>query len=539
MSTLQTYDRFPLLKLIEKIAIGVCLILLALQTLRYANPAFDELGSDGSIYFYVGSLITHGKLPYADAMETKPPVIFYLNALGYLLGGGTRWGLWLMEFVFISGALVFGYLLIKKIFGPVPALIGSLFWALGLPDLLLQGNFTEEFSLLPNFMALYIFWRFKNQPKKIYFGLIGFLFAFSFLLRPNNALVPILLVAIIVLVDLFQRKGNDALTKTGWFLFGFIISFAIVYVYFLYKGIASDYIEAAYLYNFSNSNPVQRPSLWDSSLVPGFSKLGISAWIAVAGYLVNIYYLVIRRHTILNLYLLFLWPFEIVLSGLTGRGYGHYFIIWLPAIALLIGMFIHFLEQTMSKTFLGNRLRGSLSRAVFSALFALVLFFSFSGIVQKYGESFYRILFDRVNGIEYVDPVSAYVRSSTQPGDQILVWGGHVKINIMSRREAPTAYVYYPLFISSPYSERYESRFFRDLETKRPILIIDAYPYNVRRDILSLDPEVRRIQIEDGKGWEHTPHNLDEVLNFIANNYHLEKMIKTHFGRVAVYRINQ
>lgn len=538
MTVIQNNQRRSLVDLVGKLALVVCLVLLSLQALRYANPAFDEMGSDGGIYFYVGSSIANGKLPYVDVMETKPPAIFYLNALGYLLGGGTRWGLWLLEFVFLFGALAIAYLLVKKLFGPLPALMSSLLVALNLSDMLFRGDFTEEFSLLPNFLALYLFWRFRNSPTKIYFGFIGLLFSFSFLLRPNNALVPLLLVTMLVLADLFQRKWKEAFAKAAWFMLGFFILFAIVLVYFFYKGIVSNYIEAAYLYNFSYSDPTTHPSLWTSSIVPGFSILGVGVWVAVVGYIVNIYYLAVGQRTFLNFYVLFLWPIEIVLSGLGGHGFGHYFIIWLPALALLVGMAIHFFEQMLLKTFLSKYLQTSLSQAVLSCVLAFVLTFSFWGIMQRYGESFYRVLFARASGIEYVDPVSAYVRATTHPGEKVLVWGAQAKINVVSHRESPTAFIFYSLFIASPFTERYEAKYFDDLKTKRPVLIVDSYLYNPNRDTLSLDPIARQQQIRDGLGWPRTPYNLSQVLDFIANNYHLEKLIKTHDGRIAIYRLN-
>ncbi|HEY2982019.1 MAG TPA: hypothetical protein VGJ22_12620, partial [Anaerolineales bacterium] len=95
---MQTDERISSAVTSSRILLGLLSILLALSVLVQANPATRLPGRDNGFYLYIGEEIVHGKLPYRDAWESKPPAIFYLNALALRLGRGSRWGIWTIEF---------------------------------------------------------------------------------------------------------------------------------------------------------------------------------------------------------------------------------------------------------------------------------------------------------------------------------------------------------------------------------------------------------------------------------------------------------
>src|SRR6185503_20182226 len=78
---MQTTDRISFTLTASQILAGLSFIVLALSVLVQANPATRLPGRDNGFYLYIGEQIVHGKLPYRDAWESKPPAIFYLNAL--------------------------------------------------------------------------------------------------------------------------------------------------------------------------------------------------------------------------------------------------------------------------------------------------------------------------------------------------------------------------------------------------------------------------------------------------------------------------
>ena len=49
---------------------------------------------DKEIFQYTGRAILHGAVPYLDFFDHKPPLIFFLNAIGQIFGS---WGLWVID----------------------------------------------------------------------------------------------------------------------------------------------------------------------------------------------------------------------------------------------------------------------------------------------------------------------------------------------------------------------------------------------------------------------------------------------------------
>jgi len=80
----------------NKHSYGLYFSLLAclLLSLLY-SPSFDLGMSDKAIFTYTGQAIAKGLVPYRDFFDHKPPLIFFINYAGTLLGGA--WGLWVIN----------------------------------------------------------------------------------------------------------------------------------------------------------------------------------------------------------------------------------------------------------------------------------------------------------------------------------------------------------------------------------------------------------------------------------------------------------
>jgi hypothetical protein len=104
-----------------------------------------------------------------------------------MINSGTRWGVWLLEFLFLYSAAVIGYRLLRKIWQPGAAIFGMVFWVWGLDSVFWKGDLVEEFPLLFSMAALSFFWLGIRNPKiRLYDCLIGGMAALSFLFRAIN-----------------------------------------------------------------------------------------------------------------------------------------------------------------------------------------------------------------------------------------------------------------------------------------------------------------------------------------------------------------
>jgi hypothetical protein len=510
----------------------VFIVLFVAVVLAQANPFYQSPNRDGGLFMYMGERILKGDKLYVDIWDNKGPLIFYLNALGLFLGRGLRWGVWGLEFGFIFLAALFGFNLMKKMWGLVPAIFGTWFWLAGLNELARGGNFTEDYSMLFNFAALYLFWLYLQKDRnRIYLFLIGVTLSLSFLLRANNIGVQLSIILVIILLAILDRTYKQNLVDLLWLGLGSLLVFALVAAYFQSLGTLKEMIVAGYTYNFFYSSGGINLVELGRSFTRGANLLGYIFIIVLLGFMALVEKLpdTFRpsQKLLRDFYLLILigWPIEIVLSGLSGRNYPHYYICWLPYIGLLSGLLAYALIPAINER---------LSERPSITLLAVLVVVSLLNPValKQYQTSFTRILTDRSAGVEFVHPVAKYVRDHTDPNDRVLVWGFQPYINLEAHRESSTGVLSYPVLIESPYSDALNARFYQELVENKPALIVDMV--NPDNDTIPLiDPVRREAQAQRLENFV-PPFNLNQVFEYIASNYHVE----TEVNQVMIYRRN-
>jgi len=152
--------------------------------------------------------------------------------------------------------------------------------------------------------------------------------------------------------------------------------------------------------------------------------------------------------------------------------------------------------------------------------------------LAQYKTAFTRLLTDRGAGVEFIHPIAKYARENTEPDELVLVWGFQPFINQMAHRESSTGVLSYPVLIESPYSDELNDRFYQELVENKPVLIVDMV--NPDNDTIPfIDPVRREEQAQRLKSF-NPPSNLDQVFDYIHNNYHVE----TEINKVVIYRLN-
>jgi hypothetical protein len=496
-----------------------------------ANPYTVLPTRDSGCYLYIGRLILRGELPYINAWDSKPPAIFYINALGLLIGRGTRWGVWLLEFLFLYGAAVIGYRLLRKTWQPGAAIFGMIFWVWGLDNVFWKGDLVEEFPLLFSMAALSLFWFGNQKPRnRLYDLLIGVMSVLSFLFRANNIGIGVAIALAWIIIGIAQHQFPLMIKRLGAMLAGAGLALLCAGIFLWSRGILSASWNAAILYNFSYVG--DRTSIL-SSIIPGFQYLGLVAWIGLLGYGAVIFsafrMLKIKVFDAFMILMIVLWPIEILLSSLSGRSYMHYFVNWLPAVAILCGYFYHFAAPALlsekSISFLNTE------KIPLGAAALLAVFICFSRVMD-YSHAFETLVFDRSHGVEVINKVSLYIRRNTQPQDQVLDWV-QSGVNYMSQRDAPTAYLWYPEYLPSRITSTLVNGFYQDITSNPPEIIVDSYLV-APDDILSLNQDVRQQQMSVQKGLSvGRAGNLGQTLTFIQAHYKVETVIEGE----TIYRL--
>jgi len=509
----------------------VFLFLLTALALAPANPHLDKPARDGGFFLYAGSQILEGKIPYQDFWDSKGPGIFYINALGLWLGGGSRWGVWFVEFICLFGTLLLVYQALSKRWGTGAALFGSMLAGLGLRAVLGYGNYTEEYALFFNAIGLTLLLSLADDSQNDWKYLwVGAWFGLSFTFRANNIGGLIALLGAVFLFYTFKRNYLKALRIMLAALAGFVLPLLLWTVYFAMLGNAGEMFYASILFNFSYSAAKTREWL---DLFGGFGRYGMGgyAWFTLLAWLIlGLRFLmsfVQRKVSVFEVFLLLWFPFEIFLSNLSGRNFAHYYISWTLAVAVYsASLFAEFWQLTFKIPALEAWSEGF--GTIASVALIVVLFVISPSSWSGYLETF-------KSRHAFIDPVSAYIQDTTNPEDYVLTWYPEMGINFTARRTSPVKYLYYPLFLEGSLTKEIEDRYFEDLTSRRPGLILDCS--RSVDAIPSLDEAARAEQYSTPglKKKMYTQPGMEDIFAFVAENYQIE----TTIDDCIIFRLNK
>lgn len=438
---------------------------------------------DSGVFLYEGWRITHGELPYRDAWDSKPPLIYYLDAAGLAAGGGSEWGVWALQLLFMTAAILLSLELLEREFGVLPAALATGLWVACLPEVLEGGNVTEQYGLT---LKLATLWLLGHPLTRRRAAALGALTGALFLLKQN-------LVAISgawLLIALFKEPA--LLLPAGA---GFAALVGGVLAAFAARGALGDLWSAAFSYNAVNFTPGFMPR-W-SSFLAGAAALWECGVPAALGWGLTAFAAARERgrrlSPLLSVCLLAL-PLELAASSATGRDYRHYDAAWLPVFAV----FAAALFQRMAKSRGGRD--AAVAEVILVALVPTSLWWSQVRAVAAMG----------------VDPVVSLLERQTTPDAPVLVWGDGARYNFAARRVSPTRYVIaHPLLRRGYSSPAMAARFLSDLERRPPAAVVDLS--GVDRDIPPLDGEQRARWAPDD--YYAVPPELEQPLAWLQRRY--------------------
>ncbi len=512
----------------------LAVIAVMLVTFLPLSPITRPLpGRDAGIYLYSGDQILHGALPYRDVWDNRPPGLFYLSATGLALGGGSVWGVWVLEAAFLCGAAVFSFLALRRVLSDSAAFLATFVWTMTLV-FLYDFNIAEEYALLFQFAALYCFVRAEQRNHYGGYGIaIGACLALAVNLRQNLIGLWVAIMLFLLIRALLNRGLLTAVRAGTAIAVGIALVFVPLIIYFAANGILKAMWDGAYLFNF-----VYVTAAWDRR----FDAFGLGANLlaqsgllpaALAGWFIGAYSLWARRdwpaRPLIAVAMIAL-PFDLLLSSLSGRPYPHYFISALPALAVLAAVcFDQLMALARSAT------QRAASPAVWVAglmLAALILpahaYLTLDNKVFAANSSRARLI--------------AFIHDNTRPTDTVYLWGADMMINLGAGRTSPTRLTNnYPLFMPGYQSQALIDGFVDELRRNPPAYIIDTAYTN------KLIPP---INADDRQRWAYNKANninprpeaddfnlipaMDRFFNYVAQNYHPA----THLSVWIIYQRN-
>lgn len=211
-----------------------------LLTLLYCPPVDIPL-DDKEVFRYAGWVIFKGGVPYRDFFDHKPPLIFFLNFFGLLLGS---WGLWLIDLLLALLATGVFFQCCRKYRLPYPWLLPLLFNLMLRDFLICDGiGMTREYTAL---FQLLFFCVLLGKSRHRFF-LAGLLSAGVFFMQQDQALflIPFLIYA------LLSNDASPILYRLLRLGAGFLTILLPLLLYFAAHHSLGYFWEDAFQFNFS------------------------------------------------------------------------------------------------------------------------------------------------------------------------------------------------------------------------------------------------------------------------------------------------
>lgn len=224
----------------------------------YAYGGAHDSG-DSLQFLTIGKEWSNGKVPYRDNFDHKGPFIFLIDALGFLIGGGTRYGICLFQIIALTITLFYiykiGNLVSKdKSVGYLSIIATLIFYSLSY----VVGNSVQEYNL--PFIAISVYFivaylgdykKDKNSshdPKKALF--YGIAIGICFCTLITNAILICVGVLAIAIKLIAEKRYKNLWKNIKYGIVGFLAILLPFSLYFAANDCFGDFIYSTLLFNF-------------------------------------------------------------------------------------------------------------------------------------------------------------------------------------------------------------------------------------------------------------------------------------------------
>lgn len=432
------------------------------------------LERDEGEYAYFGQLILQGIPPFKLAYNMKLPGTYAAYAVIMALFGQTPSGIHFGLLLVNAATSILIFFLAKRLLDEPAGFVAAAAYALisaGIAVMGFQAHATH-FVALTAVAGILIFVRNTSRRLPGFFW-SGLLLGVAFVMK-QPGLFFVLFVGTQILFEAWRRKDRwrSSFLQLGVFALGAALPFGISCAVLWACGVFSRFwfwtFDYARAYGGANSLNVGL-ELFEWNAVAVIAP-GVGIWILAAiGAVAVTWDRDLRPRSFFYLSFLF-FSFLAVCPGLYFRP--HYFILFLPAVALLAAVAVQFLRRRFT-------VRWPKSAFVPAALFLAV--FSY-GVLSQW-EPYFKM--DPVSACRLIyqyEPfpeardVAEYVRSNTNASDRIAVLGSDPEIYFYAQRHSATGYLYaFPFGESQPFAAQMQEQMIGEIEAARPPYII-AFP---------------------------------------------------------------
>lgn len=326
--------------------LSLCFLLGQLIFSMHTSPLYPGLlGGDSAIFSLLGKGLLAGKELYLDLFDHKGPFIFFINALGYFIGGRT--GLFLLQCVAGLISLWLIYFTVKMLRPDgLSAKMTAVIWFAGLAYFFYTfegGNLTEEYSLPLICWAMYLLCKYavtvRHDPAHPlrYAFVYGVCIAALAFFRLNNAVAVCAGVLVVFIYLIIRKEYKNLLLNLCAGVAGMAVVAIPVVVYFWSKSSLDEMIYATFLHNFqifgrtSQSSAQAKPQI----LLILYAPMALGALLWVLHWRKN------KKPELPDVLLGVVLVLSFAALWIANR-FPHYFTVFVPVYILMLGRYLHF-----------------------------------------------------------------------------------------------------------------------------------------------------------------------------------------------------
>ena len=430
---------------------------------------------DEGEYAYAGQLMLNGIPPYMEAWNMKLPGTYCMYALFMGLFGhsivGVHTGLLVTNL--ISVALIF--LMGKKLVNPmVGAVAGASYAVLSVvPGTYGLAAHATHFIVLFGLGGLLALLQALDNQRLRWVGASGLLFGLAFLMK-QHAVFFMLFGGIVLWVEAYKATAslvNRAIVKR---LAVFAIASVLPYFMVLLATLLAGTFEHFWLWTVKYAGEYVSIRNWADAARHFLTSIDFvsdgAGWLWLTGLagIGALFFTPLSQRNRLILWLFIFFSFLCLLPGLYFRN--HYFIIFLPALSLLIGLAVQWPCNRMAQ--LEWRYAGVVPVLLFGGMLLLSMYAGRDIYFKKTTTEVCAWLYGRNPFAEAVE-VSKFLKDNTVQTDRIAVIGSEPQIYFYSQRKSATGFIYtYPLMENQPYSLMMQEWMIREIEANKPKYLV-------------------------------------------------------------------
>ncbi len=434
------------------------------------------LGRDEGGYAYMGRLLLDGGLPYIDAVNHKPPLIFFIYSVALSIFPNTTSGIHIFLHIYNFLTLLCVYFLAVRVFRSKEA---GLFAALSYGILSIAHSIlgstgsSELFMMLPVAISLLLVLKAEGMGRQanLFYLLSGFSGAAACWIKPPAA-TSILFVAIYIVVSTIlsgRREGRLRLATLKPFLsfcIGLLTLSALLVAYFVNAGAGEEFFYWNFTHNFLYGGAADPSFVFKNlSLILGdfFRENPLIITAGIAGIIAPFLKGEKKAGLIVAGFLLFSF------AGIVpGYAYAHYLAQLAVPLALGAGGGLLFFSRIVRTT----NARSALTAAMVIIIIGVPL-------ARKGPYYFESPMEEKSKYVFHYDPflsaetVSEYIKEKTGVDEKILILGSEPEILFLSERKSAMPFIFtYPLVRDYPRADEFRTMAWKKIKEARPAKIV-------------------------------------------------------------------